>query len=271
MLTGGLALLGICTAIFGTSFLEQTFLVGSQPHSLHAGGNLLYYCALSMPVIIVFGLAYIVFRVKGKRVDLFSIYLPLTLIICLCLIFKQGAWLNYFMEFVAASSIAIGLLLGALLNRRTHKCLWQFLFISLVVMLPLGGIVRYGGGITSGTEEAYRVIRPQIESTLSPVICEDATLLMEAGKFPVWEPSVFVLGGYYKTTWNQTPFVREIESKSFGLIVLNYNVSTWWEDQRGLSYPVPQERLTEEMATAIVSSYHLDYNVSNYWVYIPNW
>jgi hypothetical protein len=128
----------------------------------------------------------------------------------------------------------------------------------------------YNYHLPDSFRDSYKVIIPVLENSSDPILCEDATLLMQAGRQIVWEPSVFVQGGYYKTTWNQTPFVDSLQSKEFNVIVLNYEVSTWWLPQEPLPYPRPHERLTEEMAQAIVDNYHLEYNSSTYWMYLPN-
>jgi hypothetical protein len=124
--------------------------------------------------------------------------------------------------------------------------------------------------VPENVKESYVEIMPYLESTTGPVICEDATLAMQAGVGLVWEPSVFVQGGYYRDIWDQTPFVEQIESKDFKVVVLNYPVETWWLPQDPLPYPRPHERLTEEMAQAIVDNYSLVWNSSSYWMYLPN-
>jgi hypothetical protein len=127
----------------------------------------------------------------------------------------------------------------------------------------------YNYHLPEDVKNSYKVVLPILETSADPILCEDATLAMQAGRSVIWEPSVFVLGGYYKTSWDQTPFVNKIESKSFSTIVLNYDVTTWWLPQESLPYPKPYERLTEEMAQAIVDNYALVWNSSSYWVYKP--
>jgi 4-amino-4-deoxy-L-arabinose transferase-like glycosyltransferase len=272
MVIGGGILLGLCSAVFGRDFLIQTFLVGSQPHNWHIGGSLLKLVIYSIPAITALSLAYIVARIKNKEWDLFSIYFVLSVGMCILLITKEGAWLNYAIELVAAGSILVGLLLGKLLNRATPKCYQQVILIAILLILPLSPIGSwYNYHLPENVKESYRYILPDLQNAKDPVLCEDATLLMQSGKQVIWEPSVFVLGGYYKTTWNQTPFVNKISSQDFSMVVLNYDVETWWLPQDPLPYPKPYERLTEEMAQAIVDNYYLSYNTSSYWVYFPKW
>jgi hypothetical protein len=186
------------------------------------------------------------------------------------LITKNGAWLNYSIETTAAGCILVGLLMGRLLNRATRGCYWQFLLITIMLVLPVspqGPWLNYK--LPIDVQKSYPIIEEALLQVDDPVLCEDASLLMRTNKIVSWEPSVFVLGGYYKTTWNQTPFVNKIENSEFNLIVLNYDVDTWWLPQNTLPYPQPCERLTEEMATAIVSNYSLVWNSSSYWMYSP--
>jgi hypothetical protein len=269
---GGTLLIGLCTLVFGTSFLAQTFLVGSQPHNLHIGASLLKLVLYSIPAVLAFSIAYIITKVRGKEFDLFSLYFVLAVTMCILLITKEGAWLNYAIELVAAGSILVGLLMGKLLNRANPKSLEQFLVVAALIILPLSPMGSwYNYHLPDSVKESYVEILPKLEAVADPVICEDATLAMQAGRDVIWEPSVFVLGGYYRTTWNQTPFVNSISAREFSLIVLNYDVTTWWLPQDDLPYPKPYERLTGEMAQAIVDNYYLEWNSSSYWVYYPKW
>ena len=271
MTVGGLILVGICTLVFGKSFIYQTFLVGSQPFSVSSGTLLLKIVFTSALAIIGLALGYIVYTIKRKELNLFCIYFVFTTILCFILISKKGAWLNYSIEAVAVGAILSGMLMGAVLKKSTVKTKWQFIVLACLVLFPIGAM-RSGYGLDlRQVEIADRITVTSILKNVSdPVICEDATILMEANKQVIWEPSVFVLGGYYKSKWSQTPFVNELKSEKFNLIVLNYNLSTWWLPQDDLPYPHPHERLTEEMATAIVNNYHLTYNGSGYWIYAPN-
>lgn len=267
---GGISLVGICTLVFGNSFIQQTFLVGSQPHNWHLGWNLIKLVLYSLPAILAFSLSYLICKLRDRKLDLFSIYFILSACMCILLITKEGAWLNYAMEFVVASSILVGLLLGRLINKNTPKLFVEILLIAVLIILPLSPLGSwYNYKLPKDISVSYDKIQPILENSSNPVICEDATLAMRSGKSLVWEPSVFVLGGYYRTTWNQTPFVTQIKDKKFSAIVLNYNLSTWWLPQDSLPYPKPYERLTEEMATAIRDNYYLEYNSKTYWLYLP--
>ena len=268
---GGALLVGLCTLVFGSSFVEQTFLVGSQPHTLKLGANLLRIVLYSIPVVLMFSVTWVLLKIKHREWDLFAIYFTLALAMCLVLIFKQGAWLNYAQELVVISSILVGLLLGHLLNKGSLTFKKQFIFVGILLILPLSPMGSwYNYEPPTGVQTSYEVLRPILENVDDPVICEDATLAMEAGRTLVWEPSVFVLGGYYKASWNQSPFVESLASKSYSVIVLNYDVTTWWLPQDPLPYPKPYERLTKEMATAIVDNYYLAWNSSSYWLYLPD-
>ena len=261
-------LLGVAMWITGGYFWEHTFLVGSQPFSTGKWAYLVVLAVLGAPAVLAVGSAYLVSSLRKCRVpDVLLIYFLLALAIALVGMAKEGAWLNYFIESVAAASILVGLQLKRL---ESGGLLLPFAYGVVAALSLISARTWVIPSFPEYTSEAYSKISGYMQEVGSDIISEDAALLMRNGGGILWEPSVFVLGGYYKTVWDQTPFVEDLESKRFDLIVLNYDVNTWWLPQGDLPYPVPHERLTEEMATAIVGSYQLKDNIGNYWVYEPN-
>lgn len=135
-------------------------------------------------------------------------------------VFKAGANFNYMLEFLAAGTVLIGIMLVDF----SRAAVWRGLALPSVLAVLLVTVaaqrVRQVFGLDSPivlAKEAALVER--IRAADKPVASENMTLLMRAGKPVVFEASI-VTELAMVGRWDEAPLVRLIRDKGFAFMLV---------------------------------------------------
>jgi hypothetical protein len=192
---------------------------------------------------------------------------------------KEGAYYNYFIELTAAMCASLGVLLtrpfaapGTGARRSTGRRLAASALrvglpalVLAQVALSLGSTgknwFRHPGRPDPFNTVAERLLALELVKQASgPVLCEDTTLPVRAGKRVEYQPFAMTQLAY-RGRWDQSKLLRRIDSGDFALIVLNYDLYT--------GSPFGYQHFTPEMMSAIRARYRLRAALGGYWVYEP--
>ncbi|HOK79384.1 MAG TPA: glycosyltransferase family 39 protein [bacterium] len=217
-------------------------------------------------VILFILLGAFVFTNKNKK-DPFYWYCTLSL---LTLVFsaKIGSEANYFLEIIAVSSIASGIILttidAPLKQTVLLSCIAQlFLFLPFK---PAPVFTRtYGQEIPTSLstepdkilKEAGDLITGEILSCSDPILSEDIGWLVLCQKNVYIEPYQFSQLAKYKK-WDETPIVEMIKEKQFNLIVMNAG-----------SFEKNCVSFTENMLRVIKEHYTIKRVIGNFYLLEP--
>jgi len=249
-------------------FLKSILESVSSPHSLYSWEQVakftLFYGV--SPIILALSLVYLV--IKKREPGLLGIYFLISLVVLIYSASKAGAWVHYSLELVAVGSILLGLLLSELYSKTTSRKGINVFCSVLIVIIFFGftniGYMNYRPYGDSGS--TYSKLSQYIKSTTGPILADDETLLMVNGRDPVWEPTSLVQCGLSKRGWNQSPIIDNLESRTYPLVIMEFNISSDWQN----SSMFEKQRITPEIATSIMSNYKLEDTVGRYWVYVPS-
>lgn len=140
---------------------------------------------------------------------------------------KQGSDTNYLLESCALSCVCVGGILSVLAlreglaGRLTRIAAWTLCAAQLwtwaVPDLDFAGIrARY-----DENARFFARITEFVRQADGPVISEDMSLLLRAGKEIFYEP--FPLGQMsYSGVWDDTPILRELDNKTFPMVILYF-------------------------------------------------
>lgn len=144
----------------------------------------------------------------------------------LATIFKSGASVNYFLEWAAAASLLIGLLLGwaAATVAGTGTARGNLTPVSalvLAVLVPIQ-IARLPGPESGFGSAAARAVAldliDEVKRADRPVMSSDMVLLVAAGRDVPWEPAIFTeLAAMDR--WDEHPLVEMIRDGRFAFVL----------------------------------------------------
>jgi hypothetical protein len=180
---------------------------------------------------------------------------------------KEGSDINYFLEW----NIALAPLAGVLLFRAVPRMGGLVKFsparlavLALPVLLLDAGFdqARTGWLRTLGTApaadrqraEVFEQALAEVQGTPGPVFSEDMELLYKSGKDIPAEPAMIQCLAK-AGMWDERPFVRLIQERSFGLVVA-YDLSS-------------PERYSPAVSNAIRSAYQQTMMIGDYRIYRP--
>jgi hypothetical protein len=195
--------------------------------------------------------------------SLFTVYLLVTTAMLLS-IGKVGATYNYFIEWICVWCLILGMAVAAALRIvwQTESTVSLRLRLALGIGLPvlLMGQLLINPAQHIGLPDAEhmqqaRAVLQLIEAAPKPVLSEEMTLLMRAGKGVPMEPAIFQELAH-KGIWNQDRIIDLIKSHFFEFVVI------------GDRWTVP--RWTAEVRRAIEVAYPRVVKYPPYSVYLPS-
>jgi len=202
--------------------------------------------------------------IKDRKNPLYwyCIFIPLTLLFSA----KIGSESNYFLEIIALSSIAAGIIFSHVEAKQiiAVACLGQ-LFLFLPFKPAPVFTKTYGqeipGAISSEPDktlmEVDEIISSELMGTSDPVLAEDTGWLVYADKTVYLEPYQFSLLAKYGR-WDDTTIVEMIKEKQFNLIIINAE-----------TYEKTGEKFTKNMLDAMKFSYAIRRIIGNTYILEP--
>jgi hypothetical protein len=198
-----------------------------------------------------------------------------------------GAYINHLLEAAAAMFLACGLLLGR--ASASKRRVWS-LVASAALLIQVATLVHLPYSLQAGVLEPWvawrQAVRPwfrqnrasylwtpapadaqvadelsqRVQRTPGLILSEDGSFTTTHGR-PMWiqflDFALLTRFGF----WDQAPFVNQIRSHQFALLLLKFDAAT-----DVLSY---RNIVTPEVLEAIRSSYVLDKQIWLYYVYVP--
>lgn len=172
----------------------------------------------------------------------------------LVLVGKLGAAANYFIEFMCAWPVPLGLLATYVLdaiwkgspNRDPRITAVVTVATMLLLLLQLAELppLPYRGLANPGRIAGLEQLVEEIRHAGKPVLSEDMVLLLRAGQRVPWEPAIFAelasLG-----RWDERLILDMIESHAFAFIITNGPPNA----------PLDKERYTAAVLAAIAAAY----------------
>lgn len=183
---------------------------------------------------------------------------------------KVGSNPNYFIEALAIS-IALGGTLAAdgLLACARKEAGWRTVAGVCAALLLAWSLGRGDHSLWIASATRYKdsqervhgpMMMKAIRETEGPVICEDCTYLVLAGRPLEFEPFIMTQLSL-QGAWDQRPFLEELKSGKYALIALNFEL-----DQDPGFY---RERFTEEMLEAMKNAYAFERRIGAFFLYRP--
>ena len=187
----------------------------------------------------------------------------------LAMIMKSGSSINYVVEWLGAVAIldgvailpAVEIAVGAFRGRveAERNAGWAALLLTAVTLQAgwLPSIALSAADARLGATKAERIVR-LIRHTPRPVISDDMTLLIRAGRRVEWEPSIAAeLGATGR--YDEPTFVKMVRERRFGMFIT--------EGDRG--DPIYDSRYNPAVADAIATYYPREYRVDRFTIHAP--
>lgn len=311
MLVGGISLIAIFQVLSGGNFISAIF---DAPTVFKVYWQMTLYLAQvffqDYWLLLILGLCstlLVLVRKKERQEPYFLlvIYFLMALGLSLATCGKVGSWLGYFLDPIAVMTLLIPIFVWRVSKFSPGKITSVKILVNekmynmgslggkdlLMIAIPLlvvFQLINYPNYSTwtqppKGIEEDYSTIISYIEELPpgTPVLSEDAYILLETGREPIWEPSYFSEAAKHAGL-DQEPLLDKIESKEFGLIILEWDIETYYNWKPGIAgcvewmpdyvrrfYSMGYLRMTDEMADAVLDNYQLKDKFYRTWVYEP--
>ena len=282
----GLAILGLLQAATGGEFFRHLVLYNVQVWKLSRWQAALGRAWAMYPLAILGGGLALILAWLRRWPALAALYLLFGWLSTVTT-GKVGAYINHLLEASAVTWLACGLLLGyAAPSRR-----WAWPLLATVALLMQAALLIHlpyslQGGVLDPWTTLKPVVRPwqkqsraaylwtpaqadvqaaraldeRVRQTPGLILSEDGSFTTTHGR-PMWIQFFDFTQLAKSGVWNQTPFLDQIKSHQFALILLTFDSST-----DVLSY---RNIITPEMLDALRSSYVLDKQMWLYYVYVP--
>ena len=176
---------------------------------------------------------------------------------------KQGAAYNYFFEIDLLSSLGAGLFAGWVLQERAGNGRMEGYFAVFLTLCLAFQATRVETPLYEAIDAIRRPHSEQVSADLvqflksvpGRVYSEDMTVLPEAGKAMEAEPAIVTALALHGQ-WDETPFVRQIETGTFAVIVVNSSLEN-------------KERFTPRVARAVLNRYQPVRRIGKFVLYEP--
>lgn len=190
-------------------------------------------------------LAFIAFM-RDKR-HILSLFALASFALNVVLIGRLGGSTNYQMEVIFAFCLASGITLNELLKNVQS--------VPVLAMFAIPVITLIGNNADKPlAEEGYIQRYAQVKAIISdatyPVLTECASVVLDAGNVPYYEPFAFSQLTYFKY-WDDTRLLQDLKDNRIQYVIAKFPLP-YYE-----SY-----RFTKEVQEAIVANYHIVYS---YW------
>lgn len=191
----------------------------------------------------------------------------------LILFAKEGANLNYTIEWFVASVLLIGIsIFGSAsefegVNKNIHSSSSilkiKSLTILLLIALHVISIGRYLPEHRLFDDHAGKMVQLEnlcnrVRSSPKPVISDELVMLLRCGKSVQWESAIFAQLEK-NGMWNPSSFITEIRAQNFGMFIT--------VGERG--NPLFDSRYSPAVADAIDTAYPLKQRIAGFIVHLP--
>ena len=178
---------------------------------------------------------------------------------------KIGAYVNYLIEFTGVMWACVAVMVGDACAEaeRTQAIVPRVVAALLPVLL----LVPMSSGAASPDRlvvpdtrqrDAMQELLEMVRRTDGPVLSQDMTLLVLAGK-PVEFQPVDMTNLANQREWDENGIVRPIEQRRYRLVILDFDVAA----------PPDSVYLSPRIVGAIRDQYRLLARMASYWVYAP--
>lgn len=174
---------------------------------------------------------------------------------------KRGSNYNYFLEWNIACCLLVALLLALILPRMRAVRLPvpEAALLLMLLFYASDGVASLAQDLRphrpSTLEADSAAVVDLIRSLPGPVYSENMTVLVKAGKEVPGEPALITLLAE-SHTWDESPLVRRVSSRSFSAIVVTTSLDN-------------RNRYTVTLAQAILGAYRLDRTIGGFAIYLP--
>jgi hypothetical protein len=174
-------------------------------------------------------LLYVIKVIRSKeRLDILSIWFLMTIPINLLMVFRNGGYVNYLMEYMIAGSccaaIVLPCVIKGLISRSKIPLQLASAVIIVLMLFQLSTFSGYGFShivpfpdkdTIKTEEEVYEIIK----DTNRPIVTENAGFVTNSGKEVAIEP--FVFGNLKRAgIWDDTGFIEKIDNEYYDYLVL---------------------------------------------------
>lgn len=312
MAVGGLGLLVMFNYLTDGNFIPAIFAAPSgMPKSWYLSAFLMMLVSIPQWVIVILALCTVVFLVRKNRWSstsmLLAFYFLISTTICAAVSTKSGGWLPYSYEMIPAAVVLLPILAWEFskLKVKSNKLRifygnryfgtdvssvksFQYL-IPILLVIQLFMLPSYYAWckLPDSTEHDYKIAMEYVNSIPKdiPIYSELEELMLWSGRDPLIEPS------FYSQRVNSgkvdgTLFLSMIENKELGLIIQEWEISTYWyEAPEGNPsqgnwptwmpleiqklYTAGRLRSTDALASAVKENYELAEHAGKFWIYKP--
>ncbi len=283
----GLALVGLLQVMTNGAFFQNLVISNLEAWKFGRWQAAIERVWAMYPLAILAGVVTLVLALRRRWPALPALYLAFAWVSSVTT-GKIGAYINHLLEANIATWLACGLLLGW--AERSKRLLWSLL-ASAALLGQVAMMVHLPFSIQSGVLPPWTALRPivqpwlkssrasylwtpaqadrqsadaldqRVRQTTGLILSEDSSFSASHGR-PMWiqiQPfTQLALAG----KWDQTPFLNQIRSHQFDLILLQFDIQDDVLAQR-------PSLMTPEMIDAIRSSYVLEQKLWFYNVYVP--
>lgn len=218
-------------------------------------------------IMVLLSSVYMAIKVnRDRKIDIPIAYFLVATGVALVTSLREGSFINYFIEFIFASSLCVALALPMLRKIEIDKYPIRDGKVGLAGMLVMLVVVQLltlniGNAFVMPNDqydEQVKEVNLIIADTNEPIPTENAGLVLNAGKVPLLEPFVYTNLkelGY----WDDTQYINDYKSQRFDFIILRIPLDTRLEGDG---------HFTKEAVTAINENYTLVYHPApNYYWY----
>lgn len=238
---GGLACLAILERASGGSYLLNVLLSnGSAFDMTQLVGYLVNFVELHAFLLVAAAVEW-VWSVRRRDWSSWTLYLPCAVLVLLATVGKTGGGESYFLATIAASSIfAAGGVVRLIRFCETRRVWWPAA-VGGVVLLLQGLVMAHGplttlsprlrdrgfqaetlGALPSPSEQAQEdAIAQEMQQAPGPVLSEDASFAVVAGKTLVGATPPSLRNLYHAGLWDPAPLVSDVEARRFSLVLLD--------------------------------------------------
>ena len=184
------------------------------------------------------------------------LWLLISVIVTCILLCRKGAFINYGMELIIVSGLCFALALEHVNNIHFKK----FHIVIICLLIPIQILLSFAVKPLRMPDKAYMsavaAVKEIIKNTDQPILTENASLVLSAGKTPYYEPFVYTnleQLGYF----NENIIINDVNNQRMDYIVLNSSA-------KRDSY----DHLNQEVQSAINNNYKIIYQTTeNYFSY----
>jgi hypothetical protein len=235
---GIVACLALAFNLTNGEFLNQIFFYQQSPwNSLNNVLFEIYRVIILIVPIAMLGLTYTIKNLKS----VVAIYVIVAVLLNTFTLFHTGGNTNYFFETIFALSLASGILLKQVIDKKIEIYIWMFIF-------SIYGIVTMTPNISFENEnyiKRYDQAKALIQDAAYPILTENAQLVLDAGKEPYYEPFVYNNMASLKY-FDEQIVVNDLEENRIEYVITEFK----------LPYTKSQ-RFNDTVQKTILDNYHL--------------